>query len=75
MAEVCGYEVISVAIRLRPLNRREEAGKEVKIFGANGSSVVLTKDGTCCETQYYDKVFSEEVKNSSVYEHMAQNIV
>jgi len=50
MSDVSAGESIAVAIRIRPLNHREEAAKEVKIFGANGSSVVQTKDGVCCDT-------------------------
>ena len=81
MQDSAAEECVSVAIRLRPLNKREINNKESKIFSAQGNSVVQqqTKDrdgGTgCSETLHYDKVFGEDVDNASVYEHMARGIV
>jgi hypothetical protein len=72
-------EGICVGIRMRPLNDREKASGQERIFRCQSSfnAVSQLKDDQPVEGQtfYYDKVFNEDSTTKDVYAHIARDIV
>lgn len=77
MEKAAAKQGICVAIRMRPLNEREQSGGQEKIFSCSTqtNAIVHTKDAMAVETSYYDKVFDETAANKEVYAQIAQGIV
>jgi len=73
-------EGIVVGIRMRPLNDKEVAAGQEKIFkvmGLYNAVSQLTRDGHPVDGQmyYYDKVFDERSSTGDVYSQIGKDIV
>lgn len=72
-------EGILVGIRMRPLNDKEIAAGQEKIYKCMNTYNAITqlKDGHAVEGQmfYYDKVFDEKSSTCAVYDQIGKDIV
>lgn len=76
-----GSEGILVGIRMRPMNDRELAAGQEKIYrcmNAHNAVTQQTKEGGQAvegQTYFYDKVFDETTSTSNVYDAIGKDIV
>lgn len=72
-------EGICVAIRMRPLNERENLGGQEAAFKCTikDNRVSQLKDGQAIDgqTYFYDRVFDEKASTAEVYTHIGKDAV
>jgi centromeric protein E len=78
MEKQSNHEGICVAIRMRPLNEKEIASGQEKIYACHPQSNSISQskyEYTDGQTYYYDKVFDGNATTAEVYSHIAKDIV
>jgi hypothetical protein len=70
-------EGICVGIRMRPLNDKEIASGQEKLFEVQSekNAVIQMSQGQALETNFYDRVFGESENTSAVYAHIGKSTV
>lgn len=79
ISSVPNSEGICVAIRMRPLNERENSGGQEAAYRctARDNKISQLKDGQVMDgqTYFYDRVFDESATTAEVYTHIGRDAV